>query len=89
MTSVRIEDDLEKQLEKAAEEMHRSKGWVINEAVREYLVNRDLEGQRWHDTLEALEDIRMGRVVDGDKVHAWLKSWGTDNVLPSPDEDDE
>jgi predicted transcriptional regulator len=39
-------------------------------------VTHILEKQRWQDTLEALEDIRMGRVVDGDKVHAWLENWG-------------
>jgi|GEM_PF-4499745 len=34
--------------------------------------------------LEALEDVRMGRVVDGDKVYAWLESWGTEDELPAP-----
>jgi len=84
ITSVRIEDDLEQALEGAAQDMRRTKGWVINEALREYLRHRELEKQRWEDTLEALEDIRMGRVVDGDKVHAWLESWGTDDMLPVP-----
>lgn len=85
ITSVRIENDLEDFLEEAAHEMRRPKGWIINEALREYLQHRKLEQQRWEDTLEGLEDIRMGRVVDGDKVHAWLKSWGTENELPPPD----
>lgn len=84
VTSIRIEDDLESSLEKTARDMRRSKGWVINEALREFLKHREIEQQRWHDTLEALEDIRMGRVVDGDKVHAWLKSWGADSKLPVP-----
>lgn len=84
VTSIRIEDDLEGSLEKTARDMRRSKGWVINEALREFLKHREIEQQRWRDTLEALEDIRMGRVIDGDKVHAWLKSWGTDNELPMP-----
>lgn len=84
VTSIRIEDEIEPVLEAAAKDMRRSKGWIINEALREYLQNRELEKQRWQETLEALEDIRMGRVVDGDKVHAWLKSWGTENELPPP-----
>lgn len=33
--------------------------------------------RRWEETLEALEDIRMGRIIEGNKVHAWLESWGT------------
>lgn len=31
------------------------------------------------DILKALEDIRMGRVISDNMVHAWLKSWGTKN----------
>jgi len=84
VTSIRIDDDLEKSLEAAAADLHRPKRWVINDALRKYLEQRQLEKQRWVDTLEALEDIRMGRVVDGDKVHAWLESWGTDNELSAP-----
>jgi len=84
ITSIRIEDDLERALEGIAHDMKRPKGWIINEALREYLQRRELEKQRWQDTLEALEDIRMGRVVDGDKVHAWLESWGTNDELPAP-----
>jgi predicted transcriptional regulator len=83
ITSVRIEVELEQALDAAANDMRRPKGWVINEALREYLRHRELEKQRWQDTLEALEDIRMGRVVDGNKVHAWLESWGTDEELPT------
>lgn len=82
--SVRIENSLEQPLEVVTRDIHRSKNWVINEALREYLSHKELEKKRWQDTLEALEDIRMGRVVDGDKVHAWLESWGTDNKLEVP-----
>jgi predicted transcriptional regulator len=84
VTSVRIEDDLEQPLEMAANDLHRSKGWIINEALREYLQRKQLEKKRWKDTLEALEDIRMGRIVDGDKVHAWLESWGSDEEQEAP-----
>lgn len=82
--SVRIENNLEQPLEAVTKAIHRSKNWVINEALREYLSHRELENKRWEDTLEALEDIRMGKVVDGDKVHAWLESWGTNNKLEAP-----
>lgn len=83
VTSVRIEDELEKLLKTATHDMRRSKQWIINEALREFFRHQQLEKQRWDDTLEALEDIRMGRVVDGDKVHAWLESWGN-NHLSAP-----
>jgi predicted transcriptional regulator len=47
-------------------------------------INKCSEKQRWLDTLEALEDIHKGNIVDGDKVHTWLESWGTKHELLSP-----
>lgn len=44
----------------------------------------DLEKQRWRETMHALESAGKGRVADGDAVHAWLESWGTDNELRPP-----
>lgn len=43
-----------------------------------------LEEKRWQDTLQALKSAREGKVVDGDKVHEWLESWGTNNELDPP-----
>lgn len=36
---------------------------------------------RWYETIRAIESMQLGKVVDGDKVHAWLKSWGTADEL--------
>lgn len=43
-----------------------------------------LEEERWQQTLEAMESAAQGKLVDADKVHAWLKSWGTEKVLEMP-----
>ncbi len=37
MTSVRMPDELMKKLEKVAENPRKSKGWIINDAVRGYV----------------------------------------------------
>jgi predicted transcriptional regulator len=84
-TSVKIEHDLEKPLRNFMKQTHRPKGWVINTALREYLTHIQTQKERWEDTLEALEDIRLGRVIDGNKVHAWLDSWGTGKELSPPE----
>ena len=34
---------------------------------------------------ESEEDIKAGRVIDGDKIFTWMESWGTDNELPPPE----
>ena len=40
---------------------------------------------------ELREDIRRadeeGTFVSAEKVHAWMRSWGTDNELPRPKPD--
>jgi predicted transcriptional regulator len=39
---------------------------------------------RRQETLEAIEDIEAGRVVDGKKVLNWLSDWGTDDEQEPP-----
>ena len=51
VTSIRIEEDLDKALESASSDMKRPKSWIINQALRAYLKNRELEDQYWQDTL--------------------------------------
>lgn len=40
-TSIRLELDLSKKLEKAAHNLHRGKNWLISEAIRRYLEQLD------------------------------------------------
>jgi predicted transcriptional regulator len=87
VTSIRLQADVEAGLDAVTEKLQRSRNWVINEAVREYIAKRSLEEQRWADTLEALEDVAAGRVVDGEAVHRWMRSWGTPGELPFPKPD--
>jgi len=84
VTSVRIKDELNESLKVLAEKKQRSKSWLINEAVAQYVIKEEIASQKWLDTLEGLEDIKNGRVIDGDKVHKWMKSWFTDDELDPP-----
>ena len=84
VTSVRLQEDLEKLLEQAAIQQHRSKNWLINQAIREYLAQDQLVQQRWQETVTALKSASEGKLVEADRVHAWLESWGTDTELPPP-----
>ena len=84
ITSVRIKDELNESLKELAKKKQRSKSWLINEAVAEYIVKDKIESQKWLDTLEGLEDIKNGRVIEGEKVLEWIESWGTDNELDMP-----
>lgn len=84
VTSIRLQPELERPLREIASKLKRSKNWVLNQALREYVARNELEEKRWQETLEALESVQEGRVVDGDAVHGWLASWGTDDELSPP-----
>lgn len=84
MTSVRMPDELLDQLEKTAEKLRRSKGWIINDAVREYLNREERKAQILEETRQAIADIKGDRVVDGKEVMDWLESWGTDAEKAPP-----
>jgi len=85
ITSVRIQSKLSDRLENVAASLHRSKSSIINQAVEEFLERQQQEKLRWQETLDALDSVRQGSLVSGDKVHTWLESWGADKELQAPD----
>jgi predicted transcriptional regulator len=84
VTTVRLQPEVEEGLEEIADKLKRTKSWVINQALREFLERQDLEQKRWNETLEAMESVAQGRVVSGESVHAWLASWGDADEPPPP-----
>jgi predicted transcriptional regulator len=85
VTTVRLQPEVESSLEAMAHKLHRSKNWLINQAIREFVARQELEQSRWKETLSALESVTQGKVVSGQAVHAWLQSWGTAEELPPPE----
>jgi predicted transcriptional regulator len=84
VTSVRIPDELLTQLDQAAEKLRRSKSWIINDAVKEYLAREQRKSHMLEETREALADIKAGRVVEGAEVIDWLESWVADSENATP-----
>jgi len=83
ITSVRMPDELLSQLNEAAEKLRRSKGWIINDAVKEYLKREERKEQMLEETREALADIKAGRIIDGAEIMEWLDTWGTETEKPN------
>jgi len=77
ITSIRITDDVDKPLEALSKKLDRSKNYLINQAIKEFLARQSLEESRWKDTLDALESIKQGKSISEDDVNAWLNSWGS------------
>jgi predicted transcriptional regulator len=85
VTTVRLQPEVEQSLQAMASSTHRSKSWLINQAVKEFIERQDTEQNRWQQTLQAMESVAQGRAVSGAAVHSWLQSWGTDKELPAPE----
>lgn len=84
VTTVRLQTEVEQHLEAIADRLNRSKSWVINQALSEYIEKQQLEQERWKQTLEAMESAAQGKVADASEVHRWLNGWGTDNEQSAP-----
>lgn len=84
VTTVRLQSEIEQGLQSTADKLHRSKSWVINEALREYIGRQAQEQVRWQQTLDAMASVAQGNVVASDAVHSWLESWGGADELPAP-----
>jgi len=73
--------DLAEKVDAMAARLERSRGWVMKQALAAWV---DQEEERHRMTLEALEDVNAGRVIDHQAVQAWADSLGTDKSLPPP-----
>ena len=84
VTSVRLQPEIESPLEKLAHKLDRSKNYLINQAIKEFLARKTLEDKKWNETLEALDSVKSNRVVVEQDVNEWLDSWGKDNEIKPP-----
>ncbi len=84
VTSVRLQPEIENPLEKLATKLDRSKNYLINQAIKEFLARKSLEDKKWVETLEALDSVKSNRGVAEQDVNEWLDSWGKDNEIKPP-----
>ncbi|EHW6029242.1 CopG family ribbon-helix-helix protein [Escherichia coli] len=68
-------------VDQMAARLERSRGWVIKQALSAWLAQEE-ECNRL--TLEALDDVTSGQVIDHQAVQAWADSLSTDHPLPMP-----
>lgn len=84
VTSVRLNSDIVAPLENLAKRLDRSKNYLINQAIKEFVVRQAMEDSRWEDTLKALGSVKEGKVINESEVLSWLKTWGTDSESSPP-----
>ena len=66
-----IPAELAQQIDEAAERLERPRGWIVKQALMNWI---SLEERRHQMILEGLKDIEEGRVVPHSDVEAWVKS---------------
>lgn len=84
VTSVRLQAEIENPLEALSKKLDRSKNYLINQAIREFLERKMLDEQRWSETIEALDSVKSGKSIDEKNVNDWLDSWGSESELEPP-----
>jgi predicted transcriptional regulator len=86
VTNILLHDEFEKPLSDLAEKQQKTKNWIINQAIKEYLHKQGQEEQRWQETLIAMDFVKNGKSIAAERVHEWLSSWGTEREKQAPTE---
>lgn len=86
VTSIRLSNEVEIPLENLSKKLDRSKNYLINKAIKEFIARQSMEDSRWEDTLQALDSVKSGKSINGDKVDEWLRSWGSKDEKVQPGE---
>lgn len=66
--------DLAEKVDGVAERLERSRGWIVKQALASWLDDEEMHHRM---TVEALDDVDHGRVVEHADVLAWADSLGT------------
>ena len=73
--------ELAKRVDQLAERLERSRGWIIKQALANWVQR---EEEKVSLTLEALADVDAGNLVDQQAVESWADSLNTAHPLPPP-----
>jgi len=84
VTSIRIQPELEGPLKALTKKLDRSRNYLINQAIKEFIAHQSEEDRRWRETLEAIHSVEAGKRVPEKDVNRWLESWGSEDELDPP-----
>ncbi len=84
VTSIRLQSEIQESLENLSKKLDRSKNYLINQAIKEFLERKILDEKRWSETIKAIDSVRSGKLIDEKNVNDWFDSWGSENELEPP-----
>lgn len=72
---------LAEKVDALAAQLERSRGWIIKQALSEWVAQQE---ERRLLTLEAMQDVDAGRVIQHQAVQQWADSLDSSQPLPLP-----
>ncbi len=82
--SIRLPENTRVKVDQLATLTKRSRSFIINEAVEAYIKDRALYIQELDAAVDSAE---TGIGHSGEQIFNWMRSWGSENELPSPSPD--
>lgn len=76
-----VPQNLADKVDAMASRMDRSREWIVKQAISAWI---DQEEERHRMTLEALDDVDAGRVIDHQRMQSWADSLLTSTPFPPP-----
>ena len=76
-TIFKLDDDLEDKLDTIARNLQRSKGSIINDALRVYIACEETKQKMRWETEKDLADLEISHIVSSEEVMKWLETRAT------------
>ncbi|MFN8770424.1 MAG: CopG family ribbon-helix-helix protein [Neisseriaceae bacterium] len=85
-TSIRIDEALNTKISALAEAKHRTKHWIIIEAIKEYIAKEESRTRFVQEAIKAWEDYqKTGLHLTGHELISWLRKQGTEDETEMPE----
>ena len=81
VVTAHIPEELAEKVDGYAKSMERSRGWIVRQALANWIGR---EEHKLRLSLEALDAAEKGDIVEDEDVAAWAASLDTDKPLPPP-----
>ena len=84
-TTIRCDEHVLQQLDALAEARKRSRTWIINQALTEYIAREERREQFKTHVLKSWQQYQeTGLHVTDDALVAWLETWGGEQEVEAP-----
>ncbi|MDQ7837689.1 MAG: CopG family ribbon-helix-helix protein [Thermodesulfobacteriota bacterium] len=81
--TIRIDDQIKKRLEHLARATARSKSYLVNSAIKEFIAANEWQVQEIENAVKKA-DQPDAKFIDHEEVSAWLDTWGSNKEKDPP-----